>query len=653
MGNRSTSGLKIKLLASGLAALCASLPMAAQPEAEPKITLAMREAELSDVMEMLSRQNRVNILLADDVSATVSFSLYDVGLDQAIRSIASAAGYEVERRKGSYFIVTDGDAGKRPGSDFTVMRAFPIQYADPAVLENKLGDYLSSFGKVTALPERKLLMVEDQPAFLYRVATMLDQLDRKPRQVMIEARVLEVTLTDEDSYGIDWGIFFETDRGEGSVGTQGLSSPGNSAGTGLFFDYMQPDYEIALRALESDGRIRNLASPKLVTIENREAEVIIGDRRGYRVTTTINQVTTESIEFLESGVILRVTPTIDDDGRILLQIHPEVSTGTVDESGLPSQTTTEVTTELVLNSGQSIFIGGLIRTTSTEGRQGVPVLGKLPVTRWLFSSKTRTTTNVETVVMITPRLVDDEFQEYSDREAEKIDRVERELMEDADIIEDEVIDAFTFEFGSARNEPPVEPADQTDDPDIVAGLVEDSPEQDDPREETSPGPLNIAPVIVYAERRSVEPAVTAAPPSPAVASLPAPAGESPPVASEAAESPAVKDPGLIAINLHSAPEPIDPDTLPAGLDDLDRQLYLTEAVVDGVTWYRLRLGFFGEREEAEALLGGLRRMFPSSWVVRIAPREHAIAEQNPVAVGRSQPRDKAEPAAAQIAQRGD
>jgi hypothetical protein len=409
------------------------------------------------------------------------------------------------------------------------------------------------------------------------------------------------------------------------VGTQGLSSPGNSSGTGLFFDYMQPDYEIALRALESDGRIRNLASPKLVTIENREAEVIIGDRRGYRVTTTINQVTTESIEFLESGVILRVTPTIDDDGRILLQIHPEVSTGTVDESGLPSQTTTEVTTELVLNSGQSIFIGGLIRTTSTEGRQGVPVLGKLPLTRWLFSSKTRTTTNVETVVMITPRLVDEE----------------------------EVIDAFTFEFGSARNEPPVEPADETRDPDIVAGLVEDSPEQDDPREETSPGPLNIAPVIVYAERRSIEPEVTAAPPSPAIASLPASAGESAPVTSEATESPAVKDPGLIAINLHSAPEPIDPDTLPAGLDDLDRQLYLTEAVVDGVTWYRLRLGFFGEREEAEALLGGLRRMFPSSWVVRIAPREHAIAEQNPVAVGRSQPRDEAEPAAAQIAQRGE
>lgn len=414
----------------------------AQDSGAARVSLTMRDVKLSEVMEMLSRQNRVNILLAEDVEALVSFSLYDLELERALRSIVSAAGYALERRDGIFFVVKPENAGKGTAGGFTVSRVFPVNYADPADLETKLSPYLSTYGKLTALPRRRLLVVQDQPEFVDQLAGVLSKLDRRPRQVMIEARVLEVTLTDEESYGIDWARFFASGSGSGSGGIQGLSSPGTAGTTGFFFDFVHPDYDVRLRALEADGRVRNLASPKLVTTENQEAEVIIGDRRGYRVTTTINQVTTESIEFLESGVILRVTPTIDAEGRILLQIHPEVSLGTVDDNGLPSQTTTEVTTQLLVESGDSIFIGGLIRNSVTEDRQGVPFLGRVPGLGLLFSNRTRSTTNVETVVLITPRLLDAGFQEFNRSQVDRVEAEEAELTGRTRKVESHIEDVF-------------------------------------------------------------------------------------------------------------------------------------------------------------------------------------------------------------------
>lgn len=411
-------------------------------ESGPRLTMGMRDASLNEVMEMLARQHRVNILLADDVNAEVSFSLYDVGLDEAVRSIASAAGYMVEKRRQTYFILPEEQAGKTAGSGFTVVKAMPVRYADPAELETKLGDYLSDFGNITAVPDRKLLMVEDQPGYVYRIATLLEELDRRPQQVLIEARILEVQLNDEESFGIDWTAFFNAANGSADIGLQGVGSPGTSGDTGFFFNILDSDYEVAIRSLERDGRVRNLASPKVVTLDNKEAEVIIGDRQGYSVTTTINQVTSETVEFLESGVILRVTPTIDETGEILLTIHPEVSNGIVDDNGLPSQTTTELTTQFLVPSGRAIFIGGLMRHTMTEAEAGIPVLGKIPGVRWLFGSRTRTSQNTETVVVITPRLLDDTFEALNAKAVRDIDQLERDMLDNSAVIENYVEEAF-------------------------------------------------------------------------------------------------------------------------------------------------------------------------------------------------------------------
>jgi len=416
---------------------------------EPLISMTMRDTELAEVMEMLSRAERINILLSGDVGGEVSFSIYDVPLSEAIRSIANAAGYAVERRNGTYFIVSRDEAGDYAESDLTEIRTFRIHYAEPSQLQAMLSPYLSEYGQLTVLAENRMLMVEDMPEFVERIAALIKSVDQQPKQILIEARILEVTLNAEDSYGIDWANFFETGGGTGEFGTQGLEGVGSSRSKGLFFEIARSDITVKLSALEQDGRIRTLSSPKLLALENEEASVIVGDRRGYSVTTTINQVTTESIEFLESGVILRVTPHVDSEGRIMMDIHPEVSTGVVDASGIPSQATTEVTTRLLVGSGETIFVGGLIKQTQTENRNGVPFLGRIPGLGLLFSSREVTSLNTETIVVITPRVVGQTAGPWSTNKESEVDRRGDLLEQNAAKIEQQMSDTF-FEAFPAR-----------------------------------------------------------------------------------------------------------------------------------------------------------------------------------------------------------
>ena len=416
---RLTRWVQVPILVAALL-----LQTAVAQQTEHRITMTMKDAELADVMDMISREQRVNVFVATDSTDTVSFSLYDMQLTDAIRAIASAAGLAVELVDGNYYLVERDEAGKYAPDSITRVKSFELQYVPVEDMQSLLEPYLSEYGEITVFAERNMFLVEDTPAFLRRIAAVTRKLDVAPVQILIEAKILEITLTDEDSYGLDWTKIFDSSDGSGEFGTRGLTDPTDP---GLFFNFESPDVTAALNALTSQGRVRTLSTPKLLAIEDIESSVIIGDRRGYSVTTTINQVTTESVEFLESGVILRVTPSVDPDGMIMMDINPEVSTGVIDPlTGIPSQTTTEVTTRMIVPDGQTIFVGGLIKHRVDESTQGVPVIGKIPLLGGLFSNRQQITTNTETVVLITPTIVSSQLQTVSQSSTDKIEVLERD-----------------------------------------------------------------------------------------------------------------------------------------------------------------------------------------------------------------------------------
>ena len=403
----------------------------AYAENESKVTLSLNDVDISEAMEMISLKEQVNIVLSKDVEGEISINLFNVSLREAIISIANAAGFAVEFRNNSYFIIDREESGKYSQSGLTELRTFKVKYSDTEDVEEILETYLSEYGKITTLTNRNLLVIEDLPSFLNRIDILLKEIDQEPKQVFIEAKILEVTLRDSESYGLDWSKLFSSDGGDGSFGTRGLSNPFSP---GLFFDLVTPNVEVALDYLFTRGRLRTLSTPKLLALEDQEAEVVIGDRLGFRVTTTINQVTSETIEFLESGVILRVTPSVDGQERIMLDIHPEVSTGRV-EDGIPNQVTTEVTTQMLVQNGQTIFIGGLIRSSLDQNREGVPVLGELPLLRHAFSNKSESSLNTETVVLITPYIMDDHNHNFNVAEKERAEQLREELEERANKVD--------------------------------------------------------------------------------------------------------------------------------------------------------------------------------------------------------------------------
>jgi len=444
MSNRSVKHVARRRLSNVvLACLCgiaAAGPAATADtranDVQHRISMTMKDADLADVLDMISREQRVNVFVATDAEETVSFSLYDMTVSDAIRSIANAAGLAVEHYDGNYYVVERDEAGKYAPDSLTHVKSFELEYVAVDAISSLLEPYLSEYGEITLLPDRNLFIVEDTPEFLQRIATLVAEIDRKPTQLMIEAKILEITLTDEDSYGLDWTKFFDSDGGDGSFGTQGLS---DSTSPGLFFDVTNPDITATLNALTSQGRVRTLSTPKLLAIEDVESSVIIGDRRGYSVTTTINQVTSETIEFLESGVILRVTPSVDANGEVMLDIHPEVSTGVIDPlTGIPSQTTTEVTTRMIVPDGSTIFVGGLIKNRIDESKQGVPVIGRIPLIGGLFSNRQLTNTNTETVVLITPTVITPSMPTMDEPTIDKIEQLERQQQMDGQRLDDEM-----------------------------------------------------------------------------------------------------------------------------------------------------------------------------------------------------------------------
>ncbi|MFC5510754.1 type II secretion system protein GspD [Massilia jejuensis] len=425
--------LNLALAGSLLATACgaAAGPQAAQPATAVSSSAAsapgvstsfvFRDTPIAELFEMISRHERVNIMLGKGVTGNVAVSLYDITPRQAIYAIAEAGGYQVLKRENGYVIVNPAQAAtsEMPAIGQMEVRALKVLYSEPQLVADILAKHVGRGGKVTVLPARRMVVVEDTPEGMQRIVVLLREIDTQPQQIMIEAKILEITLDETENFGIEWNKVFS---GEGAsanrIGTSGLVARG---APGLVFNLVNQNVDLYLNALSNKGRVRTLATPKLLTLENQEASTNIGDKLGYRVTTTINNVTSETIQFLETGVILRVTPSVDTDGRIALRVRPEVSSGSL-LGGIPSKKTTEVNTQLVAENGQSILIGGLIKASTGQRRTGVPLLADVPGLGKLFSNTEETGSSTETIVLITPRIVP---TRPVGGDAQTVERVER------------------------------------------------------------------------------------------------------------------------------------------------------------------------------------------------------------------------------------
>jgi type II secretory pathway component GspD/PulD (secretin) len=393
------------------------------------ISMTVKHADIAELYEMLSKQHQANILLSPGVEGNVSVNLYNVSLQEAVYSIATAAGFVVENKNNAYIISKVTEAGKTIAGGLKQIRTYKIQYSDAVKVADIVKKYLSPYGRADVLLDRKVIVIEDIPDFVRQAEQLIEQLDRAPAQILIEAQILDIKLDDKRALGVDW----KKTTGDIKVGAQDFAAV---ASGGMFFTLMNKNIEVTLNALSERNKVTVLSTPKLLALEHESAEVMVGARTGYKTILAVpnggGQL--EQIQFLESGVILRVTPYVDRFGGIMMKIHPEVSTASL-SNNIPSLATTEVTTRVLVEDGQMVFIGGLIKNNMINNHNGIPFLEDIPFIGRLFAGSNEEAGNTETVVLIKPQVIRPRSMPLITEQAKDVQKFENEVGRKTDRIE--------------------------------------------------------------------------------------------------------------------------------------------------------------------------------------------------------------------------
>ena len=398
------------------------------------ITMVVRDASLSRVLSLLAQTYGLNIVASNDIDAIISITLHDVPLEQALTAILSVANYTWVQRNGIILVTSLSDSAQLPADiQGRRIQVFDLDFASAIAVADAVSGLLSPIGKlaVTESSEvdnrrtREMIVVEDLPESLNRIASYIHQVDQPPRQVLMEAHILQVTLKDTDKCGVNLNALLRASGSTIRLGTTGLTDA-----TGAAFDAADAspaflatvaggDLATVIELLQTTNDTKTLGSPKLLVLNQQEAKIHVGEKIGYQTTVTTELQSTGQPAFLEVGVTLIIVPRITQDNRVLLHVEPKVSTGAFNPvSQAPDEQTTELRTDVMLEDGQGMIIGGLIKEADMTVQSKVPYLGDIWKVGTLFKRSEVTKERVEVIVAIVPRIqpYDAQWQAYEQGE---------------------------------------------------------------------------------------------------------------------------------------------------------------------------------------------------------------------------------------------
>jgi len=302
-------------------------------------------------------------------------------------------------------------------------KAFVLQYAEVESVQKEVETLLSKeVGSVRGDKRTKTLIVSDYPNTLKRISDLIALFDRRPRQVFIEAKIVEVSLGDNYSLGVDWSRLIKK---VGDYNVQLISSPipmVNNLPTFPTFGTVQYTKGSSgengfmtglINAMKQIGDTKILSNPQITAMDGEEAKLEVITDQPYKkvgIEAGTTNITTVDYQFVKVGVILSVTPRINEENMISMSIKPEVSVietwydGT-EQQGTPVVKKSTAETKVMVHDGVTIIIGGLIQDGKTTNKRSVPILGSIPLLGALFSFTDESATKKETVVFLTPRIV--------------------------------------------------------------------------------------------------------------------------------------------------------------------------------------------------------------------------------------------------------
>ncbi|MEW6328042.1 MAG: type IV pilus secretin PilQ [Thermodesulfobacteriota bacterium] len=395
-----------------------------------KISLDFQNADIHNVFRLLAEVSKLNIVASDDVTGKVTLKLDRVPWDQALDVVLAAKGLGMVRTGNVIRVAPLARVAEENKRLLELQQAEPmvteyiqVNYGKAEKLKDQIDKIRSERGSVTFDERTNKIVIKDTPAVIEDAKAIVSSLDEPTRQVLIEARIVEATADFSRELGVQWGSgtasnIVQKVGGEWTVGAQGQAgsnfaiNPGIPAaadvlgGIGLTFGRVGTtivNLDVRLLAMESDGKVHIVSSPKITTLDNKEAHIQQGAKIPY-LKQTQDGISTE---FVEATLKLTVVPHITPDNRINLNIMAKKDepdwTRTV--QGTPALDIREAKTELLINDGETVVIGGIIYEKKTKTIAGVPVLSKVPVLGWLFKGEKDATERTELLIFLSANTV--------------------------------------------------------------------------------------------------------------------------------------------------------------------------------------------------------------------------------------------------------
>ena len=415
--NRQVLGLSLPAI--GLT-VCTLLLLAAPTSGEEIIkNLNFQNADVRSVLNFLAEYGGVNLVAAPNVQGQVTLNLKNVEWRQALEILAKTYGLKVTEENGFLRVLLLIDyleeeaererhlAEQRQLVDIET-ELFEIKHANAKDLIRPVKSLLSVRGKVDVEERTNTLLVSDEPVNLARAAQFIIELDRETRQVRISAKLLEVSSNYFDEVGVSWNLHGSGADNDGNTYTNDISTDGAEQITDPFgiytFGTMQNgwDLDATVAAIVSSGHGKVVAHPEITTVDNKMARIQVGQKVPIKQFSATGDVV---ITFEEVGTILRVTPHITSDNRILLSLMPERSSFFFDPSGVVINTS-NAETNVVVENGQTAVIGGLTTEDELKTVIGVPILKDIPLIGKLFSYEKNDTQKRDLVIFVTPEIVE-------------------------------------------------------------------------------------------------------------------------------------------------------------------------------------------------------------------------------------------------------
>ncbi len=410
-----------------------------QEPSEPIKTLNFQAAEIRSVVRFLADYGKVNVVVAPAVQGNVTISIRDVTWKQALEIIGRTYDLAVVYEDEGYIRILPAADYRR---EMTETKKYQQEQNDLVELETQIikirnstsesiveavKSLLSTRGKATADPRTNSIVLQEIPENIAEVAKYIEELDQPPKQIKISAQLLEINSRSLTELGINWDVngydgelatartadLFQDDGAEAGdqvnetrhSTSQYLDYLGGDAAGQFWFRTIQNSWDLEARisALVDDGHGKILAHPEITTIDNSEARIQMGQKVPIK---QFDQSGNTIITFEEVGTLLKVTPHITSDNKILMHLQPERSTYEYGQAGVIINTN-NAETNVVVENGQTAVIGGLTTQDEIENHVGLPILKDIPVIGYVFSYKKKELINRDLVIFVTPAIVED------------------------------------------------------------------------------------------------------------------------------------------------------------------------------------------------------------------------------------------------------